>query len=113
MMVKASTNFIENTLKNYPTDVFFLGIAILGKQTDDFKHQYYAETIKATGATTIVPIHWDSFTKPLSKPLTAQPNGADDIAAAFDFLIAKSKSEKIPLTLLQGYDQMIISTNKN
>ncbi len=113
MMVKASTNFINKALEKYPTDVFFLGIAILGKQDEAFQNQYYQQTIQTTQAKMVVPIHWDSFTKPLSKPLTAQPNGADDIENAMTFLIKKTKSDNIPLVLLGSYDQMVIPMNKN
>lgn len=102
VLVKASTNYIENALDAYPTDVFFLGTAMLGLQTDSFKQAYYRHTVEATNAKVIIPVHWDNFTKPLSKPLEALPNIGDRVNQGFDFLIEKTKDDKRKLMLLQG-----------
>lgn len=102
VLVKASTNYIEHALDLYPTDVFFLGTAMLGLQTDSFKQAYYRHTIEATHAKVIIPVHWDNFTKPLSKPLEALPNIGDRVNLGFDFLIEKTTADKRKLMLMQG-----------
>ena len=106
-LVKASTNYIEGGLKNYPCDVFFLGTAMLGIQPNDFQENYYNETISATRAKTVIPIHWDNFMHPISKPLIALPNISDNVTAGFNFLLNKTKADNIKLQLLQGETSVV------
>jgi L-ascorbate metabolism protein UlaG (beta-lactamase superfamily) len=101
-LVKPSTNYVESALKNYPCDVLFLGIAMLGIQPTEFQNNYFEETVKTTGAKTVIPIHWDNFTKPISKPLIALPNMVDNVDAGLKFLIEKAKTENIQIQLMQG-----------
>ena len=102
MLVKASTNYIEGTLNNYPADVFFLGCAMLGLQCDTFQNNYYKNTVQATGAKAIIPLHWDNFTKPLSKALVALPYLTDNVDSGFRFLLKKAQEDKIDFRLMQG-----------
>lgn len=106
-LVKASTNYLENALLQKPADVLFLGTAMLGKFSKDFQEKYFAETVAATGAKMVVPIHWDNFTKPLSKPLEALPHIGDDVENGFNFLIEKCAQQKIKLQLLQGKQSLV------
>jgi L-ascorbate metabolism protein UlaG (beta-lactamase superfamily) len=108
IMVKASTNYLEGALVNYPTDVFFLGTAMLGKQDEFFKNKYYLETIQMTNPSLVVPIHWDNFGKPLSKPLTALPKIGDDVSAGLNFLIDRTSKEKRKLLLMQGHQKTVL-----
>lgn len=108
MLVKASTNFVEGALNNYPVDVLFLGSAMLGKMPADFQQNYYAQTVKATGAKTVVPIHWDSFMKPLNKPLQALPHAVDDVDAGFKFLQSKTQQDGVALKLMQVQQSMLL-----
>lgn len=108
ILIKASTNYIEGALNNYPTDVLFLGAAMLGLQPEEFKNNYYQQTIEATKAKTVVPIHWDNFTKPLSKPLAALPNISDNVDAGIGFLISRTSADHIQLKLMQAENEMIL-----
>jgi L-ascorbate metabolism protein UlaG (beta-lactamase superfamily) len=100
-LVKASTNYLAGALQFYPCDVLFLGTAMLGIQPADFQQQYYDETVKATGAKMVIPIHWDNFMRPLSKPLVALPNISDNVEAGLQFLLNKTKAEHVDFRLLQ------------
>jgi len=100
-LVKASTNYLATALQSYPCDVLFLGTAMLGIQPADFQQQYYDETVKATSAKMVIPIHWDNFMRPLSKPLVALPNISDNVEAGLQFLLNKTKAEHIGFRLLQ------------
>lgn len=108
ILVKASTNFIEHALDTYPADVLFLGTAMLGKQPTDFQEEYYRQTVTATGAKTVVPIHWDNFMKPLSSPLVALPNMGDNVDAGFKFLLKNTQQSGVALKLLQGGHSMVL-----
>lgn len=50
-------------------DVVFLGIGLLGKQSDAFVRDYWREVVQTTGAKIVVPVHWDDFTVSLDRPL--------------------------------------------
>jgi len=102
VLVKASTNYIPNALVDYPCDVLFLGTAMLGIMPDSFQQQYYKETVKTTGAKTVIPIHWDNFMKPLKNPLIPLPNISDNVGAGFEFLINKTKTDSVQFKLMQS-----------
>lgn len=108
IMVKASTNYMEGVLNSYPADVFFLGAAMLGLQTDTFKNNYYNQTVVATGARTVVPIHWDNFMKPLTKPLQALPHISDRVDSSFNFLINRTQSQSKRFVLLQAHQSILL-----
>lgn len=108
IMVKASTNYIEGALNSYPADVFFLGAAMLGLQTDTFKNYYYNQTVVATGARTIIPIHWDNFMKPLTRPLQALPNLSDKVDSSFNFLITRTQSQGKQFVILQVHQSVLL-----
>lgn len=108
VLVKASTNYIENALNKYPADVLFLGSAMLGIQPEDFQNNYYRQTVLATRAKTVIPIHWDNFTKPLSKPLVALPNISDNVESGLNFLIKKTTEDKVTLKLLQAESSVVL-----
>ncbi len=108
IMVKASTNYIEGALNSYPADVFFLGSAMLGLQTDTFKNSYYNQTVVATGAKTVIPIHWDNFMKPLNKPLQALPNLSDKVDSSFNFLLQRTQQTGVTFKLLDASGQLVL-----
>ncbi|MBP6730525.1 MAG: MBL fold metallo-hydrolase [Chitinophagales bacterium] len=108
LLVKASTNFIADALNNYPADVLFLGSAMLGLQPAEFQNQYFAQTVLATQAKTVVPIHWDNFTRPINKPLVALPNISDNVDSGLHFLIRKTEENKVNLKLMQAENAMLL-----
>ncbi|HLP52048.1 MAG TPA: MBL fold metallo-hydrolase [Chitinophagales bacterium] len=108
VLVKASTNYIEGALDKYPAGIFFLGAAMLGVQADTFQNNYYNNTVRATGAKIVVPIHWDNFMKPLTKPLIPLPNISDNVDSSFNYLIRRTKEDKIKLQLMQGNNSITL-----
>lgn len=78
IMVNASAGFRPGMLSGKRADVAYLGVGTLGKQSERFQDDYWSETVQATGARRVIPIHWDDFTKPLSGPLVPMPYVADD-----------------------------------
>ncbi len=108
MLVKASTNYMENALDAYPAEVLFLGSAMLGLQPEKFMQNYYRQTVQATGAKLIIPIHWDNFTRPLAKPLVALPNLTDNVNKGFEFLMQQSAQHNVKFNLMQGGTSIIL-----
>jgi L-ascorbate metabolism protein UlaG (beta-lactamase superfamily) len=50
-------------------DVIFLAVGLLSKETKGEQNFYWHETVEATGAKFIVPVHWDNFSRKLSRGL--------------------------------------------
>ncbi|MGJ8669336.1 MAG: MBL fold metallo-hydrolase [Oceanococcus sp.] len=63
-----SAGFRAGALQRYQADVVFLGVALV----DDYT-QYFSEVVDAVGASRIVPVHWDNFTRPLDLALQPFP----------------------------------------
>lgn len=63
-----SAGFVPGALAGRHADVVFLGIALL----PDLE-SYLHETVDAVGATRVIPVHWDDFTRPLAEPLLPFP----------------------------------------
>lgn len=63
-----SAGFVPGALDGRHADVVFLGVALI-----DELEPYLRETVDAVGATRVIPMHWDDFTKPLDKPLVPIP----------------------------------------
>lgn len=99
-MVKASTNYIPDYLKDYSIDYYFLATATLGKMQPGFQEQYYKETIKATKPKYVIPIHWDNFMKPLTKPFVPLSRIADNFNKSIEFFIQKSQKDGFQCVIL-------------
>jgi L-ascorbate metabolism protein UlaG (beta-lactamase superfamily) len=78
LVIHPSAGFIPGMFTHYGADAVFLGVGPLGKQSEDFRNQYWRETVGELGAQRVYPIHWDDFTTPLGPPLVAMPYLADD-----------------------------------
>lgn len=79
LLVQGSAGFIPGALAGERAEVVYLGIGQLGLQPRSYLADYWAETVRAVGAATVVLVHWDDFFYPLSKPLRALPYAVDDV----------------------------------
>lgn len=61
LLIHASANFLPGVLTPFPVDTVYLGIGVLGNQSEEFREAYWREVVEATGARRVVPIHWDNF----------------------------------------------------
>jgi L-ascorbate metabolism protein UlaG (beta-lactamase superfamily) len=81
-LVHPSANFVEGMYEGVRADVIFLSVGTLGKQSSEFINTYWNEAVVKTGATLVVPIHWDDFTIPVTDPLRLTPRPFDDVVRA-------------------------------
>lgn len=68
LLYHGSAGFIPGALAPYSADVVLLGIALLPDLDT-----YLREVVDAVGAHTVLPVHWDDFTRPLDAPLDPLP----------------------------------------
>ncbi|MFE3577027.1 MBL fold metallo-hydrolase [Lysinibacillus sp. NPDC059133] len=104
--VKPRANYIEGALDDIHADVLFLGIGVLGAQDQDFQNMYYEQTVQKIQPKLIIPIHWDNFNKPLTDALEALPKFADNTKKGLDFIIQRTKADRIDLQILQGFQSI-------
>lgn len=105
-LVIPSANYIEGALDDIRADVMFLGIGVLGKQESTFQHTYYEQTVGKVQPKLIIPIHWDDFNQPLTDNLVALPKFADSTKKGLDFIIQRTKADKIDFQILQGFQSI-------
>lgn len=99
VLIHGSAGFVPGALDGHSADTIYLGVGVLGKQSEKYREEYWNEVVVATGARRIVPVHWDNFTRPLSRPLRPVPRPADEIDTALSWLQARSEREGIEFEL--------------
>jgi len=67
-MVVASAGYLEGALRDFQADTIFLGLGGLGSQSERYRQDYWRETVLASGARRLIPIHVDSLTGPIEGP---------------------------------------------
>ncbi|WP_216693720.1 MBL fold metallo-hydrolase [Dietzia psychralcaliphila] len=98
-LVHSSAGFRPGMLGGHRADVAYLAVGQLGHQPRDFIEQYWAETVTAVGAESVILTHWDDFFRPLTKPLRALPYAVDDLDAAIRVLTACAERDGVRLEL--------------
>jgi L-ascorbate metabolism protein UlaG (beta-lactamase superfamily) len=106
MLVQASAGFVPGRLRGRRADVVFLGTAGLSTREAAYREDYWREIVTAVGARRVIAIHWDDFTKPLDEPLVPLSSFLDDIAASFDFYIARAAAERIEFKLAGAWTRV-------
>lgn len=99
LLVHASANHRPGVLAGMAAETVYLGVGALGRQSAGFRAVYWDEVVAATGARRVVPVHWDDFLRPLSRPLVPLPRLADDFAASMRFLLDRAAATGVELAL--------------
>ena len=82
-MIRPSFNYIEGQMDGYRADVLFLGVAGLQKADRETERAFYRETIGKLRPRLVVPIHWDNFFSPLTKPVVGMPRFIEKTEVVF------------------------------
>ncbi|KAJ0109305.1 hypothetical protein J7T55_009637 [Diaporthe amygdali] len=105
--VHPSANYVKDKFGGVgEVDWLFLGVGVLGKQSADFRDEYWKEVVEVLGPKHVVPIHWDNFWKPLSTPLLPLPWFLDRFSVAEEWLGEKCKAAGITIHMMQAWDVM-------
>ncbi|NDK89335.1 MBL fold metallo-hydrolase [Gordonia desulfuricans] len=99
LMIHASANMRAGAITGRHAETVYLGIGVLGKQTPGFRDAYWQTFVTDTGARTVIPIHWDNFTRGLDRPLTPLPEFFDDFTTSMEFLTSRADGEGVRLEL--------------
>ncbi|MGV3658674.1 MAG: MBL fold metallo-hydrolase [Prosthecobacter sp.] len=99
-----------NALADRKADVAFLGIGFLGQEGKEWQDWYWNETVEKTGARTIIPVHWDDFSKrPTSSGgLKCTPFLIDNTKASLAALKTRAKKGEHDLRLMGLRDSFLL-----
>jgi L-ascorbate metabolism protein UlaG (beta-lactamase superfamily) len=106
LLVQSTAGFVEGALRGQKADVVFLGIGTLGKQEEGFRRVYWRETVQAAGASRVIPIHWDDFTRPLDQPLVPLPYLFDDLDKSMAFILGRAQQEGIDVKFAPAWGKI-------
>jgi L-ascorbate metabolism protein UlaG (beta-lactamase superfamily) len=103
ILVQGSAGFLPGALRNVKADVVFLGVAGLGKQSDNYREDLWREVVRNTGARRAYVIHWDDFLRPLSKRLVPMPRLMDDFPSTMEFLLERGARDDVKVRILREW----------
>ncbi len=95
LLVQGSAGFVEDNLTDISADVVVLGIGGLSGLGKSYAEQYWSETVTATGARRVYPVHYDDFTRPFGE-IVLFPRIADDAVKAADWINDVAMLEEDP-----------------
>lgn len=78
-LVQGSGGILRSSLEDIRVDVVMLGVGMIEGLGRDYVDRYWQATVTSTGATTVIPIHFDDFTKPFGT-IELMPSFLDDFA---------------------------------
>ena len=73
IMIRPSFNYIAGQMDGYQADVLFLGVAGLQKAAPEMERRFFEKTIGKLHPQLVIPVHWDNFFSPLTKPVRGMP----------------------------------------
>lgn len=73
ILVHPSADVTPGAYAGSTAQIVFLGAGRLGKQSQEEITTYWRQVGGAVGASTVVPVHWDNFMRPITEPLKPMP----------------------------------------
>ena len=83
IMIRPSFNYIKGQMDGYQADVLFLGVAGLQKADEKTERVFFEETIEKLQPKLVIPVHWDNFFSPLTKPVVGMPRLVEKTEVVF------------------------------
>lgn len=99
ILIHGSAGYRPGALQGRCADVVYLGIALLGKQTDEFVDAYWNEVVRATGARRVILVHWDDFFRSLDEPLVPMRNGLDPTEKGLRHILYRAAADGVQVVL--------------
>jgi L-ascorbate metabolism protein UlaG (beta-lactamase superfamily) len=110
ILLRPGAGYRAGGLDGIQADILFLAVGSLGNQPPLFRNAYYDETVGRVRPRLIIPVHWDSFFRPLlnsrgdTVPLRGMPEAIDNVREGLDSVIARARHDGIPVMLLDALD---------
>lgn len=78
-LVQGSASVREGKLDHLSVDTVLLGVGLIESLGRDYINRYWRSAVTATGATTVIPIHFDDYTRPFGD-IEPAPKVLDDLS---------------------------------
>lgn len=78
-LVQGSAGVREGNLDHLSIDTVLLGVGLIEGLGRDYINRYWRSTVTATGADTVIPIHFDDYTRPFGD-IEPAPRVLDDLS---------------------------------
>lgn len=91
VLIHGSAGFIPGALQGHHAETVYLGVGLLGKQCEAYREEYWNEVVTTVGASRVVPVHWDNFTRSLRRPIRPMPRPLEEIETAFSWLSRRAQ----------------------
>ncbi|MDZ7644560.1 MAG: hypothetical protein U5K76_10305 [Woeseiaceae bacterium] len=98
VLVQGSAGYLEGALDDVEADVALLSIAGLTTMGREYTAEYWHETVEATGATRVYPVHFDDFTQAFGE-LALFPDLVDDVVTSSEWLRQLAAEADAPITV--------------
>jgi len=109
LLVHGSAGFVPGALEGISAEVVFLSVGGLAHTDRKFKETLFSEVVGSTGATRLIPLHYDDFTRPLEGPLRLIPRVLDDVGVSLDFLVEKAAAQPgLELQMLPAWEEVVV-----
>lgn len=108
VLFKSSANYLPGALDDLDVDVLFLGVATLGRQSQEFRNELAREVLEATQPRIVVPTHWNDFFAPLSERMHMNRRFLDDTPAGIAELRQRCDAIGAEFRVLQGFGRLVV-----
>lgn len=85
-LIRPSYNFWEGQLDGIDTDVLFLGVGGLSRDSKERQNKFFYETLDRTHPQLVIPLHWDNFFLPLYGKIKELPRIAENTEKSLSLL---------------------------
>ena len=105
MLVHGSAGFVPGALEGYSAEVVYLSVGGLAHTERAYKETLFNEVVAASGASRVITLHYDDFTRPLEREVRLIPRLLDDVKVSLDFLVEKVEAQAgLELQLLPAWE---------
>ena len=84
-VVQGSAGFVDSAFVGVKADTVMLGVGLLDGLGQDYTERYWKALVTTTGATHVVPIHFDEFSQPFGE-VQLYPRALDDFVKVAGWL---------------------------
>ena len=96
-LIQGSAGFVDGALAPHAADVAFVSVAGLAARGEAYTQDYWEQTVAATGAERVFPVHFDDFTRPFGD-VQLFPYIADDVLTTADWVTNLATDAGVTLT---------------
>jgi L-ascorbate metabolism protein UlaG (beta-lactamase superfamily) len=112
-LIVGSAGYVKGALEGFNADTVFLGVGGLGSQTDDYRENFWRETVGRVAPQRVIPIHYDSLTAPAEGPFRGPLNAEAFLAGGLEntrlFLQQKqSYNPNLRFLTLPRFDEVVL-----